>query len=45
MDQINSDKYKKKSLTQEFFNSCLGRLVIVLIVLFAFYIFALITVP
>ena len=45
MDQINSDKYKKKSLTQEFFNSCLGRLVIVGIVLFALYIFALITVP
>ena len=45
MDQFNSDKYKKRSLTQQFFNSCLGRLVIVGIVLFALYIFALITVP
>ena len=44
MDQFNSDKYKKRSLTQQFFNSCLGRLVIVGIVLFALYIFALITV-
>ena len=45
MDQFHSDSYKKQNLMQEFFNSCLGRLVILLIVFLVLYIFALITVP
>ena len=45
MDQFNSDTYKKQGLVQEFFNSCLGKIVIFLGVLFCLYIFALITVP
>lgn len=45
MDQFHSDSYKKQNLIQEFFNSCLGRLVILLIVFLVLYIFALITVP
>ena len=45
MDQFHSDSYKKKSLLQEFFGSCLGRLVILLFVLLFLYIFALITIP
>ena len=45
MDQFHSDSYKKQNLMQEFFNSCLGRLVILLIVSLVLYIFALITVP
>ena len=45
MDQFHSDSYKKKSLLQEFFGSCLGRLVILLGVLLCLYIFALITIP
>jgi hypothetical protein len=45
MDQFNSDTYKKQGLLQQFFHSCLGRFVILLIILFGLYIFALITVP
>ena len=45
MDQFHSDSYKKKGLMQEFFGSCLGRLVILLFVLLFLYIFALITIP
>lgn len=45
MDHFHSDSYKKQNLMQEFFNSCLGRLVILLIVFLVLYIFALITVP
>lgn len=45
MDQFNSDKYKKQGILQEFFNSCLGKIVILLFVLLGLYIFALITVP
>ncbi len=45
MDQFNSDTYKKQGIVQEFFNSCLGKIVIFLGVLLCLYIFALITVP
>ena len=47
MDQlnINSDSYKKKSILQEFFHSCLGKIVILLFILLGLYIFAIITVP
>ena len=45
MDQINSDTYQKQRIVQEFFNSCLGKIVIFLGVLLCLYIFALITVP
>lgn len=45
MDQIHSDSYKKKNLMQEFFHSCLGKIVIFLIVLLGLYVFAIITVP
>ena len=45
MDQCNSDTYKKQGIVQEFFNSCLGKIVIFLGVLLCLYIFALITVP
>lgn len=45
MDQFNSDSYKKPSLMQEFYHSCLGKIVILLAVLLGLYIFALITVP
>lgn len=45
MDQFNSDSYKKKSLMQQFFHSCLGKIVILFGVLFVLYIFALITIP
>jgi hypothetical protein len=45
MDQFNSPSYKKQSLMQQFFSSCLGRLVILLAVFLGLYIFALITVP
>ena len=45
MEQFNSDRYKKRSLLQEFFNSCLGRITIFLVILLVAYIFALITVP
>ena len=33
MDQFNSDTYKKQGIVQEFFNSCLGKIVIFLGVL------------
>lgn len=48
MDQfnsVNSDSYKKKNLAQEFFHSCLGKIVILLGILLGLYIFAIITVP
>ena len=48
MDQfnsVNSDSYKKKNILQEFFHSCLGKIVIFLGVLLVLYIFAIITVP
>lgn len=48
MDQfnsVNSDSYKKKNIAQEFFHSCLGKIVIFLGVLLVLYIFAIITVP
>ena len=48
MDQfnsVNSDSYKKKNILQEFFHSCLGKIVIILGVLLVLYIFAIITVP
>lgn len=45
MDQFNSASYKKKNLLQEFFHSCLGRIVIFLLVLLGLYIFAIITRP
>lgn len=48
MDQfnsVNSDSYKKKNILQEFFHSCLGKIVIFLCVLLVLYIFAIITVP
>jgi len=48
MDQfnsVNSDSYKKKNILQEFFHSCLGKIVILLGVLLVLYIFAIITVP
>jgi len=45
MDQFNSDSYKKQGLMQQFFHSCLGKIVILLVALFALYIFALITIP
>lgn len=45
MNQFNNDTYKKQSLLQQFFNSCLGKIVILLCILFALWIFAVITVP
>jgi hypothetical protein len=45
MDSINSDTYKKQNLFQLFFNSCLGKIVIFLLVLLVLWIFAIITVP
>ena len=48
MDQynsVNSDSYKKKNILQEFFHSCLGKIVILLGILLGLYIFAIITVP
>ena len=45
MNQINSDTYKKRSLMQQFFQSCLGKIVILLGIFLGLYIFAIITVP
>jgi hypothetical protein len=45
MDQFNSDKYKKQGILQEFFQSCLGKIVIFLGFLLVLYVFAIVTVP
>ena len=45
MNQFNKDTYKQQSLIQQFFNSCMGKIVILFGVLLILYIVALFTVP
>ena len=45
MGQFNSNTYKKRSFSQEFFHSCLGRIIILLVFLFILFIVAVMTVP
>lgn len=45
MDQFNRNTYKKRSFSQEFLNSCFGRIIILLVVLFVLFIVAVMTVP
>jgi hypothetical protein len=45
MDQFNRNTYKKDSLFQAFYHSCLGKLVIIGVVALALLITAIMTVP
>jgi len=45
MDQFNRDTYKKKSLFQEFYGSCLGKIIILAGFFFVLFIMAVISVP
>lgn len=45
MDQFNKDTYKQQTLIQQFFNSCMGKIVILFGVIIILYIVALFTVP
>lgn len=45
MEQFNRDMYKRQTLLREFFNSCFGRIVIFMGILFVLYILALLTTP
>ena len=45
MDQFNKNTYKKKSLFQEFYGSCLGKIIILAGFLLVLFIMAVISVP
>ena len=45
MDQFNRDTYKKETLFQEFYHSCLGKIIILGAILLVLFVIAVITVP
>lgn len=46
MEQDNRNSYRtKQSLPQEFYHSCLGKIIILLVFLFVLFVIAVITVP
>jgi hypothetical protein len=45
MDQFNRDTYKKETLFQEFYHSCLGKIIILAAIALILFIVAIITVP
>ena len=46
MEQDNKNSYRtKQSLPQEFYHSCLGKIIILLVLLFVLFVIAVITVP
>jgi len=45
MDQFNRNTYKKKTLFQEFYGSCLGKIIILGAILLVLFIVAIISVP
>ncbi len=45
MDQFNKDTYKKKTLFQEFYHSCLGKIVILVVIFLVVFLIAVLTVP
>ncbi|MCH5308076.1 MAG: hypothetical protein J1E37_08295 [Prevotella sp.] len=45
MEQFNKDTYKKETLLQEFFHSCLGKVIIVAAIAILLFIIAVLTVP
>ncbi len=45
MEQFNRDTYKKETLFQEFYHSCLGKIIILIAIFFVLFIIAIFTVP
>ncbi len=45
MEQFNRDTYKKETLFQEFYHSCLGKIIILIAIFFILFIVAIFTVP
>ena len=45
MDQFNRDTYKRETLFQEFYHSCLGKIIILAAVAFILFVIAVITIP
>ena len=45
MDQFNRDTYKKETLFQEFYHSCLGKIIILAVILLILFVVGVMTVP
>ena len=45
MDQFNRDTYKKETLFQEFYHSCLGKIIILAAIALVLFVIAVLTLP
>jgi len=45
MEQFNRDTYKKETLFQEFYHSCLGKIIILVVIFLLLFIIGIITLP